>query len=461
MARPKWILWQSRTAIRPIRVTGRECTTYAPIERQLSAAEDAFTIAHALSEYGYRQDPVLMAIPGTACLPATVPFNRQIHGRDRQALLYAFEEHLPISLEDLAVDFLIGGGGKDSCLGIGVETHQYREVLEQLEEHGVAVHHLVPAALAATQYVVERTASGTDPGYVLWSHEEGFDLLRIHQGKPIYWRSFTDLVSLQGELRHDQLSEASHSLIVCGRNASSNLESAEPSPLVPLVTHQIATLCSELGIEVTENEISLQEAACQGCSLVLDAKQLPWIDLRRDSLRAATLSRQLEKGLRFFAVSGLILALALVTALELVGQRMRAESARLVDQQVLVFQQTMPGQRVPIGIRTMLEAELTKLSGAAGQMGKVPVMPSSLFALRDVLASFPSEVRVRLLEINIEGDQISVEGQARQHADAEQIATKLVNSGWKVPSPRTEALSEQGVSWSLTATSTDDVEANP
>src|SRR5438046_5218327 len=79
-------------------------------ELQISTAsapeEVARVIVSALRERGWRAGtPVVLAVPANRCLVASIQ-TIGLPPRDRKALLYRFEEKLPVAAEEIAADFV-------------------------------------------------------------------------------------------------------------------------------------------------------------------------------------------------------------------------------------------------------------------------------------------------------------------------------------------------------------------
>jgi hypothetical protein len=111
---------------------------------------------------------------------------------------------------------------------------------------------------------------------------------------------------------------------------------------------------------------------------------------------------------------------------------------------------------VPPSIKGRLASEKRRLEGLGGQAAGealAAVQPiSALTQLRDVLASLPSDVRYRILDLSIEPDLVRLDGQARGHAEADRLAAALRQSGrFDVEPPKTQLLKEGGVSFLFTA----------
>ncbi len=64
--------------------------------------------------------------------------------------------------------------------------------------------------------------------------------------------------------------------------------------------------------------------------------------------------------------------------------------------------------------------------------------------LENVLQHLPSELRFRLPEIRIEQNRLTLGGEVRSNADADQIAAALRSHGFTVDPPRTQRLADKG-----------------
>jgi hypothetical protein len=69
-----------------------------------------------------------------------------------------------------------------------------------------------------------------------------------------------------------------------------------------------------------------------------------------------------------------------------------------------------------------------------------------------MLAALPSDRRFRLLEIRIEDGRLYLDGEVREHSDAEALSQLLRSQGIDVPAPRTQRLDDRRVSLRITGT---------
>jgi hypothetical protein len=142
--------------------------------------------------------------------------------------------------------------------------------------------------------------------------------------------------------------------------------------------------------------------------------------------------------------------LALTLALGARGYRYSVLADELMGQEAQVFQEIFPNRAVPIVIRSRLESELTQLRGVRGDTKDLPHIPLALPLVAELLEAMPADRRFRLEEIRVEDGQLYLDGEVREHSDAEAIAELLRTRGFKLPSPHTHRLDQKRVSFRIT-----------
>jgi hypothetical protein len=134
-------------------------------------------------------------------------------------------------------------------------------------------------------------------------------------------------------------------------------------------------------------------------------------------------------------------------------------AARLADDQRLVYRQAFPSTPVPQDVPSRLESEERSLRGLSGDASAPPPDDAGLLTLRDLMTHLPppADLRYRILELRLDKDRFTLEGQAPAHADADAIAAALRQPrAFDVEPPRTERLpggdanAATGVSFTLT-----------
>lgn len=380
---------------------------------------------------------VVVALPTSWCLSATISTDDLGRSNRRQSMAYLLEEQLPVSAEESVADYCEKQG---RALGVCVELGRLRTVIAALESAGLVVRHLCPAAmLAAEQLVAERSGAG---GVLVASPvmKGGADLIELDQQTPRLWWWLTDQEALadrlgvwRGETGGGSGAGRLLSVGVTDQQAGGEHEKAED----------------------TDREKS---AALRGAA-VLSGEVSAWIDLRRDALAAPDAHQVYQKqtGLLLAAVALLLLCVIGVTFWR--GSRYEAQADTLRAQQTEVFKEVFPGQRPRGSIKRRLTTEQRTLAGLSGNApvgnrdgGQALYPTSALTHLHQVLTALPRDARYQVSGMTIEPGLISVDGQAASPVIPEQLASGLRATGlYKVDPPNIRRLKEFGFSFGFIA----------
>jgi hypothetical protein len=125
------------------------------------------------------------------------------------------------------------------------------------------------------------------------------------------------------------------------------------------------------------------------------------------------------------------------------ANRYDAMANHLADEQQAAFRQAFPTSAVPPDVRSRLEAEERRLRGLSGDDSAPPPSEAGLLTLRDLITHLPAdrELRYRVLEVRLDQNRFTLEGQATAHGDADSIVASLKRGGtFVVEPPRTEQL---------------------
>jgi hypothetical protein len=203
-------------------------------------------------------------------------------------------------------------------------------------------------------------------------------------------------------------------------------------------------------VDATDDQPMLA-AAVKTAESLLVGKVTPWIELRRDGLGTPDPYRTVRGPLKFAAIAAAALAVACIGGFSYRACRYDQLAAQQQECQTAIFRQIFPGQSTPLGIRSRLESEHTKLAGLKGDSMQLPPQTSALAVLYDVLAAMPGDVRYRFHEVRLDRQRVYLDGEVLSHGDADKISSGLRNRGFQVQPPRTQQLSDHDISVRITA----------
>lgn len=450
-----------------------------------------------LRELGYRGQPLLLALGASLCLSGTVSAQGLPPRNRRQAMLYRFEELVPMAAEEFVADCAVEG---EWAYGVCVETARLLPLLEGLERAGVAIQYVCPASLLAAQFALREnkefdailwgtarvardapreggqpqsispTPCGSTPTGIDESNY-GTELVAIYQNQPRAWHRVNDGSAVQlrpyvGAIA--QIVGRSPHLLADpqSRQAMARSEQLEGNGSIPAETPDSPAASLQVTPDLTPKPvldvpwlvlepfaIPLFEGAVRAAELVLSGSLRPWIDLRRDALAASDRYRAVRLPLVTAYVAAVCLLVIACGVLLWRAQRYERLATASENRQTSLFQRLFPNQGNPGLVRPRLESEEQRLLGLGGEAGDLPNQPSAMVLLHQALNRLPTELRFRILSLRLSENRLYIEGQARTHGDAERLAAALrSNGGFRVEPPRTELLSAGGVAFTLNCT---------
>lgn len=416
-------------------------------------------VRQQLAALGHCDEPIVLALPSSWCLCATISTEDLERSGRRQAMGFRLEEHLPISVEDVVVDYL--DLGEHQAMGVCGELDMLKALVDAFEAAGLHVRHICPAALLAAAYAAEQhhpidsvliqQHSATD------NPRTTYDLIELRKATPTHWWWLAD-----------------DDTALVDRLTSRSLAAGQPLRLAVFETGQaspsLAKASASLELVAIDN-VTADQAASHCAARILDDAAPPWIDLRRDALAVSGQYAAYRKPIGALVLAALLLLASLLGVTQWRGRQHQALAAQYKQQQVEQFRRALPDQSPPAAVNSRLRSEHQKLAGLGGQGagadGSMPARSTSALShLHRLLSNMQTETRYRVLELTIEPDLIRVDGQARTYAEAEQLASALRASGaYEVAPPETRALQDRGVNFLFTATPRDDdatqADANP
>ena len=395
---------------------------------------DTDPLITALTEAGYSGEPVMLAIPSEWCLSASAVLASRRSTRNREAVVYALEEDLPLSAEDMVCDFVVND---TSVFGVAANSADLLSVVRSLRDAGIVVATITPTAMIMLQRL-SRMRRWPSEGLVLLANDDQCDVFVVRGGKPQQWRCIQNKTDLQRR-------EIATHLLTCSDDTT-HLE-----VLAVGVEHDNCESLRKLdpAIEISSERLERDDTLLGEAGNVLHSGRRPWIELRRDQIGQYDPYR-LMRGAIYALLTALLVA---VTSLSFTawahGNRYHAVVESVEREKRDLFSELFPDARVPSGISSRLDSERRKLTGTSGGQDNIPELKSVTPLFVDALGALPTDLRFRLLELEFEEDNAFLEGEVRRHGDVDVIATALRSSGFEVDPPGTEQLSDKGVGFTL------------
>jgi hypothetical protein len=380
----------------------------------------------ALKQLGYQGKGIVIALPSPWCLSANVD-TRGLPNRNRQSgLLFRLEEQLPLAMEEFVADFIVGD---HYALGVAVAIEKLKPIVQFLESHGVFIAHICAAAILAAHQLQKSDV-------VLIGNEESLELIQFEQGTISQW------TLLPGELKimtpHLLLFENEKAISGTAIGISESLK------------YELAKLPGIQWIESLATD-SINLAARAAHRILVEGDVTP-IELRRGALAIGDSLRTVRKPLIATLAAIFLLGFSLAASLLIRAGQYDSQAQAAHRNQQQAFHSALPEQAIPPAITSRLLSEQKRLNALSGNMPTTPRDISILPLLRDVLAALPHNLRFRLTELRFESNRLYLEGQALDHAAADQIA-EAIRHGTRlsVDPPHTQQQPGEDVSFTLTA----------
>ncbi len=398
-------------------------------------------LCKALGEIKWQGQTVLLAPPSDRVYPASIAIENLPRRGRRQAMLYRLEEHLPIDAEQLTGDFLPIRGG--SGLGVAILTGPAREAIQVLASFNIEVVSIVPAALLACwQWIEQNRSVAGQASYLLIDEpgdEAGSNVFRLEDCQPAAWYTGPcedkDVIRTIKADRFGRNDTSATALIGIGPWAGKHAEAIAESADLDVLTGSCDSGPAELAMQAAARRLAGRSAG--------------WVDLRREELAPRSLLARSARLVKASAVASVFLLVVVAAALYWKTVQYENTTRDLRSQQVQLFLRSHPGQPAPPDVRLRLESDLKRLAGIRGTNDAVPELPNALVSLRRILSSLPETMRLRIVDLRLDQQQLLLEGQVRNHSHAETIRTRLIEAGFEVGSPRTEHLAGGGVQFTL------------
>jgi type II secretory pathway component PulL len=376
-------------------------------------------LATELRRLGYAGEGVMLTLPSSQCLAASLDISGLPHG-DRKAMLYRFEEKLPLAAESVVADFCISA---DRALGVCVREDIISPLLNSLEANGIAIQSIAPATLLTAQQVAENGASEI----LIFGEEHQVNVIRLVDGVPAGW-----------SLIPSKAADLTRQL---------NLLAMNDEHMIPLRTCGVDAAILQ-GISATLISTPSRQFAAIAASRILSGQNKPWIDLRRDALAVADKLRLHRSALNALLATAAVFFVCLSVGMLILSHRYNqvADSAqrKIADH----FTATFPGWALPSNVKAIVDAEYRKL-GVAAAGGLPPhASDSAVTLLQSVLAVLPKDVKYRIESMSFGDAKFDLQGRVRNFVDLESIAAAARRPGIDLPPP--EAHRDAEGFWSFT-----------
>lgn len=422
----------------------------------LAAALDEQSVCQLLGEHASAKQhncvQVVIGLPASWCLCAEVSdagIPRGSKEQSKQALYYRLEAKLPITAESCVIDLLGSGTEK---LGIAIDAARLKSLVHRLEDQGHHVVSITPRAmLAAQSWLAEAPDEWIDqPTTISWVEADAgtaapIQFMHLAPKHPPRWR----MLSLP--LADNESSKSLVEQLVIDdvfENASDRrwLVSGDDTAIVGFLAQQ--------GIQ-PQRLAQATQAEYKSATAVVEKPGDAWVNLCSGPLAPRHYWRRVRfpAGAAIAAAMLLLLTLSAVLLARAEGYSQIAD--QIDDRSAQAFAKAMPGQPVPTSPQRRLQTRLKQLRGESGIAGGDQLMDTSaptLTVLYDLLVSLPDQQRFAVIDLRLEGGGVRINGYARSHSEADQLANALRQTGvFTADPPSTDNLPDGGVRFSLEA----------
>ena len=393
----------------------------------------AASIVRAAGQVGGLERSAVLIIPCSWC------YLHPLENNDRRltpsAAEYQLEEHLPLPLEK--VTCAVVSQGKARHLGVALPTDPVQALLDRLRRCDVRIEHLYPDAFAAAAAAASYGAEGGR--MVVMDHNRVAMTWAPGRGQPP-----PALRSRPCPSECDPLQQAGSSdrtrWTVFDLRRKRTADAVPPEAGAPMAMLPQAEAARRLHLAAVGHGHQLPDL-CRGALLPAGR----WEAANRLASRCAALAA----------------ALLLVWAADLYFQQWDYQTAgrALQRRQTTLFRRVLPDTSLSGNPAMRLASERIRLSGLTRTDDAEAVNDeadgdrlATMTVLRDFVDALPGDVRINLLDWNMDRSQLSMRGRTTQHRDAERIAECLN----RIPRlaakpPRTSRLESGGVEFTVRA----------
>ncbi|MEM9916313.1 MAG: hypothetical protein AAF911_15265 [Planctomycetota bacterium] len=412
-----------------------------------------------------RLGPLVLGLPSTWCMSATVSTDGLQRRQRRQGLIYRLEERLPINAEDFTADFLPPAPGSDpgsyateattavNVMGIAILHEWVNSIIDALGSAGLTVAHVIPTAcLAHTKHKEQELSDRPYQLTALGTSSSCCDFILAIKGTPIRWHVTPSdpqalaaaRHTLAGHLKPEDLTVSVVGMGPAGRSALT---------------------VNGLPNSLSHDKLDIRHLAVAQATDLVKHGQTPEIDLRRDALAGhGTWTRVAKPAVAAMAAAALLLvSFGVLNVWQ--ANRIQTLAAQHEQARTALFRDTFPGQRVPVAVVSRFRSEAAKARGLTGEDEALPATATTLADLRDLLAGLPKFVptprsdtdaseaggtsggmRFQIDELRLEFERFYLDGRVRSHADADRLVAGLRSTlDYTLDAPRTQNLNSSAL----------------
>lgn len=402
-----------------------------------ATAQAVQAIVDAVSDVADAAQAVALLLDSDLVLTAKFSVDSPRQLRKPDAMLYELEEWLPVAAEDLSPAYI---RSDLDVLAITAVLPCVKVLISGLEDTGLKIDLVMPLLPLAVERHLERVGR-VDSHSALWLRDDGRgDLVQITNGRLATWIFLP-------EAEQCLLDEWQYATLQAGQVLSLHVYHSGSPPQLWLNKLD--------GVNIVPSE------ACEKEPIIADAlnclreirrgRREPVAPLAGITATSSRLKDPLRWDVRLVQLAFVLLLGATTLINWQAAATLNAESRRLNVAAEDVFRNVFPNSSLRSSVRARLESELAKLAGARADSNEVDFAGSVLPLLFDLLSALPEQMRFRLLEIRLDGQELHLTGEVRSFSDADRIAAALRGRGLSVTPPTTQRLPQQGVSFRLVA----------
>ncbi len=390
---------------------------------QLTGDQDAGQLAACADQLakrsGIKNPNCILAPDSTSCFFARLSPNADIDVRDRTALAFELEDHLPIDAESMVADFVVVPSSQmeKTVAAVAVPTERWKKIAEAMESSGLPVRSIVPRAILAARALSDSIELDETTELLLVADDQ-CDAITLENRTIAAWKYFR--VDADPLRRHRLLDGGdAKTVLVTGSDANQQSTIADVYPSA--IRHAEST----------------DAAVLRGASALLTHPSNKWFDLRRDALGPSDPLRAIQKQIRLLGVAAVTCLLAVAVGGWWRATRIEQQLAGVRAQQQQLFREAFPNSQVPGALLRRVRSEHTKVLGSRGATTEIDIPVSAPTILRELLSALPGTVRFRITRIKILDGRVDLDLQVRSPVDAGALATSLSAAGFDVEPPGT------------------------